>query len=608
MQLAKFVGGIDMKPFTIIVRYPAMKWIGTLLLAALPSVLAQAPAITTKSYDNARSSANTAETMLTPSTVRARGLVKLTSIPVIGDARGMEAQPLISADGVMFLPSMANVVRAVRASDGAGIWQTPQLCTPVGWDPPSAVGASRNDMWHINDHMGMMSTGWLDTDTGKLYQVATCSADGSGSFDSTTQRMFKLDTRTGAVLASVLAAGSDGGMNYADAPRKQRAALLGWKLNGVKYAVMIAGSYSENGLQATGWVCAFDTFDNTFKLCRSTKAGGWESGQGPTEDPATGLMYYGFGNGPFDGVTKFGEAMVQMSLTPASATAPAKLQFLHAWAPFSDDQRTCQQVYPASKVAGDSAPSTDAVSKVPGASMPMNEDCSAVWGDQDAHLTGLLLPDKHLYVSAGKDGITYVADTRQFPDTKPADFRNEKANCAKVKQFAAGWDLQMDLCPTDAPALNRMPGGKTRHQHAPIVRYDAPSGKTYLGFCAENSPLQFSLLNADGSLTYIARGAEMASAGAQSGMPGCFTSVSSNAGANGIAWSSFPIGDANRTVTQGFLAAYDLTHLEDAQPSLPTLWKSDIYVFNKFMQPVVWNAQVYLPDYAGSVMVFGLPK
>lgn len=577
--------------------------VGLLLICLLSLPAFAQPAILTKSYDNARSSQTTQETQLTPAAVRTRGMVKLPSIPVVGDARGMEAQPLIytgaGADGTMLLPSQANVVRAVRASDGAGIWQTQQLCVPYKAD-------RQGDMWGINDHVGMMSTGVVDGDTGKLYQVATCSRDGSGNFASITQRMFVLDVKTGAVLANTLISGIDGGLNYADAPRKQRAALLLWRLGGVKYVVVIAGSYSENGAQATGWVCAFDTFDNQFKVCRSTKAGGWQSGQGPAEDMTTGLLYYGFGNGPFDGVSKFGEAMVQMALTPATTKTPARLDVLHAWAPFNDNQRVCQQAYPGNKIAGDSAPSTDAVSQVPGATMPMAEDCSPVWGDQDAHLSGLLLPEKGLYVTAGKDGITYVASTQHFPDTRPADFSNPKANCGKVKLFAAGWDLGMDLCPTNAPALNRMPGGKTRHQHAPIVRYDAPSGNTYLLFCAENSPLQASRLNADGSLTYIARGAELASAQVQSGMPGCFSSVSSNAGQNAIAWSSFPLGDANRSVTQGFLAAYDLTHLEDAVPTLPTIWKSGQYTFNKFMQPVVWNGQVYLPNYAGSVDMYRL--
>ena len=578
------------------------------LLALLTActLCAGAQSISTKSYDNARTSANTAETVLTPAAIRVRGMRKLPSIPVVGDARGMEAQPLV-ANGLMFLPSMANVIRAVNVGDGSGVWQTPQLCIPVKSTPQA-------DMWGINDHFGMLSTGVIDTATNKLYQVATCSSDGSGSFASLTHRMFVLDIRTGAVLANALLQGSSQGMNYADAPRKQRSALLLWTYNGAKFVLVLAGSFSENGANATGWLLAFDTFDNTFKAALSTKAGGWMSGEGPAEDLATGLVYLGLGNGPFDGATKFGESTMQVQFTPPTATTAAALKVLHAWAPFSDDARTCNQVYPAVKLAGDSAPSTDAVTTsaspadVPGARMPMAEDCSAVWGDQDAHLTGTLLVQQHLYLTAGKDGITYVVPTGAFPDTKPADFADPKANCAKVAMYQAGWDLGADSCPLQAPALNRLPGGKTRHQHSPIVQA-VVDGTTYLLFFAENSPLQAWRVNPDGTLTFIARGAEMASASVPNGMPGGFGSVSSNAGANAVAWYSIPLGDANRTVTTGYLAAYDLSGLAALAGTgnpIPTIWKSAVYTYNKFAQPIVWNGQVYLPNYAGSVDVYAL--
>ena len=586
------------------------------------------PAITTKSYDDARTSANTAETTLTPAAVRARGMRKLPSIPVVGDARGMEAQPLVAND-LMYLPSMANVIRAVNAGDGSGVWQTPQLCAPVNWDPPitnqgAANRGSRNDMWHVNDHFGMLSTGVIDTDTGKLYQVATCSNDGSGSFESTTQRMFVLDIRTGAVLANVLLTGSSNGMNFQDAPRKQRAALLLWQQNGTKFVIVLAGSFSENGPDASGWLLAFDTFDNQFKASLSTKAGGWMSGEGPAEDPATGLIYLGLGNGPFDGVTKFGEAALQVQFTPPAGVNAAALKVLHAWAPFSDDARTCRQVYTANKTAGLSAPGATPAngggamprSDAPGANMPMAANCSAAWGDQDAHLTGTLLLAQHLYITAGKDGITYVLPTTAFPGTRPGDFAKAKKNCAKVAMYEAGWDLGSDPCPATAPFLNVFPGGRTRHQHSPIVQA-VVDGVTYLLFFAENSPLQVWRVNANGTLTYIARGADSASPNAPSnpannqfgGMPGGFGSVSSNGGSNAIAWYSIPLGDANKTVTTGFLAAYDLSGLaalEGTADPIPTLWKSAPYIYNKFAQPVVWNGQVYLPNYGGSVDLYAL--
>jgi hypothetical protein len=87
----------------------------------------------TRSGDNARSGWNSHETTLTQANLTSVGIVRSTIIPLVGDARGMEAQPLIvpsvtTAMGVrdvMVLPSMANVVRGVDAHDGTGIWQTP---------------------------------------------------------------------------------------------------------------------------------------------------------------------------------------------------------------------------------------------------------------------------------------------------------------------------------------------------------------------------------------------------------------------------------------------------------------------------------------------------
>ena len=75
----------------------------------------------TRSADNSRSGWNPYEGQLSQASVAAKGLTRATIIPVIGDARGMEAQPLILPNvntplgtrDVMVLPSMADVVRMI---------------------------------------------------------------------------------------------------------------------------------------------------------------------------------------------------------------------------------------------------------------------------------------------------------------------------------------------------------------------------------------------------------------------------------------------------------------------------------------------------------------
>jgi hypothetical protein len=84
-----------------------------------------------RSGDNSRSGWNQHETILTQASVESKGIARATIIPVFGDARGMEAQPLIlpnvklrdgSIHDVMVLPSMGNIVRGVDASPGEALW------------------------------------------------------------------------------------------------------------------------------------------------------------------------------------------------------------------------------------------------------------------------------------------------------------------------------------------------------------------------------------------------------------------------------------------------------------------------------------------------------
>jgi hypothetical protein len=72
----------------------------------------------TRSADNSRSGWNQHETQLTQASIQSEGIVRAIVIPVIGDARGMEAQPLVLPNvqtalgtrDVMVLPSMADIV------------------------------------------------------------------------------------------------------------------------------------------------------------------------------------------------------------------------------------------------------------------------------------------------------------------------------------------------------------------------------------------------------------------------------------------------------------------------------------------------------------------
>src|ERR1700679_1260378 len=157
--------------------------IGTFLFAAAHTCLAQSTMVPwlTRSGDNSRSGWNPHETQLTQASVAVKGIKRATIIPVFGDARGMEAQPLILPNvktalgtrDVMVLPSMADIVRGVDAHDGAGIWQV-----SLGM---AVTSSPQIDSKNINQHWGCISTGVIDPDTQRLYQVCWVSTDGTGN-------------------------------------------------------------------------------------------------------------------------------------------------------------------------------------------------------------------------------------------------------------------------------------------------------------------------------------------------------------------------------------------------------------------------------------------
>ena len=180
----------------------------------------------TRSADNSRSGWNPHETQLTQASVETKGIIRATIVPVIGDARGMEAQPLIlpnvnTARGtrdVMVLPSMANVVSGVDAHDGSGIWQV-TLGTPV-------TGSQGIDHYQINQFWGCLSTGVIDPDTQRLYQVCWVSPDKTGKPETARYFMFVLNVADGSqAVPPVLIEGKSGTQDFNAAMRKQRSSL-----------------------------------------------------------------------------------------------------------------------------------------------------------------------------------------------------------------------------------------------------------------------------------------------------------------------------------------------------------------------------------------------
>ena len=619
----------------------------TFLFAAAENCVSQSPMVPwlTRSADNSRSGWNQHETQLTQASVESKGILRATIIPVIGDARGMEAQPLIlpnvkTARGtrdVMVLPSMADVVRGVDAHDGSGIWQV-TLGTPI-------TGSQSIDSHQINQFWGCLSTGVIDADTQRLYQVCWVSPDKTGNPQTGRYFMFVLKVADGTpVVLPVLIQGKSETQDFNAAMRKQRSSLVETNVNGVKTVFGCSGTIFETQAGvASGYCFAFDVASNTVSamlaMTAGEGAGVWMAGQGAVAD-AQGNLYVLTGNGDFDGATQWGESFLKLKYTPSSGGAPASLQVVDHWTPWTDLVRSGQARLPATKMAGQSAPS-EAVKPV-GSRMNLSlKDATLVaninergkpvllvfpkmasgnWSDEDWGSAGpACIFSIGVCVATGKDGIAYPIKTANLGGTTPADLGNAKANCAKLAAPPVWLTMSpgpVDPCPADPTTLNFFPEGDTAHLHMTPVQFFDPILKSWTIFAwGENSQLHKWAVSSTGKLTYIAQSNEFASADVRGnppgGMPGGFCSGSSN-GADpnsAILVCTIPYGDANAQVVNGRLLVYDAVHLA-ADGSLKVLWDSQrfaiTFLFNKFDPPVIDGGQIYVPNYNGGVDLYRL--
>ncbi len=588
-------------------------------------------AVTTRSYDNTRAGANASEAQLTPAAVRTRGIRKLFTLELPGDARGCEAQPLIVpavtlADGtvhdVVYVATMANQVFAFDANDGSRLWMV-TLGTPI-------KGDRSIDEFLINDHWGIMSTPVIDLGAGLLYLCAWVSADGSPQSGQHIVHALRLEDGTDARPPINLEGVSyDPGHGqpvqyFRSAERKQRAALLL-----VNRAVVIGfGTVAETAASARGWLIAvdMDRFEvaAAWASCARGSGGGiWHSGAGPAADTA-GNIYVLTGNGDFDARTDFGESIVKLEYTPPTAQAAGSLRAVDWWTPWTDDGRT-----------GGNAEGETADHALPGRPTNFRKDAHlarslgpdaaanfGAWGDQDFGSAGpVLAPAQGVVLASNKDGILYTARMQNLGRTQPGDLEpaNTAGNYAKLRVppiYYTYYPGPLTAAPANVTDLNFWGANRTHHLHGtPVLWQSAAHG--WVHYCwGENGNLRAWSLASAGESTYLACSAEVASAEAAiplGGMPGGMITLSANGMADGVIWASIPYGDANSSVSAGRFLAYDAAafgRYADGSGSIPVLWDSQAWAWqfshNKFNRPVVWNGKIFLPTYDGSVWVLGL--
>jgi hypothetical protein len=590
--------------------------------------------VLTRSYDNHRTGANPAETILNPTNVHQ--LRRLFSLNLTSDARGIEAQPLIVTgvkmpDGqvhdVVYLCSMANTVWAFDAHTGAKLWPQPILLgKPVN-------GSHDIDLFNINDHWGILSTPAIDRATETIYLVSWSSPD--GSWQKGVHRLHALSIVDGREIHPALdlegATYDPGGglpvQVFRSVERKQRPGLLLTPIrdqHGQAHKTVFIGfgSVKESGTKARGWViaCNLAPFRIAAAWASTVKGFGggiWQGGQGLAGDDG-GSVYAMTGNGTFDGAHDFAESFVKLHYTPAGAGAEARLRIVDWFTPYTDAGRI-------GKSPAEMAPAPDNEEAHPTnvralAQAGMGGD----WGDQDLGSGGpVLIPGALLVVGAGKDGILYVLDQNKFGKTSHQDLIDPAKNYAKLKFqpifFTYFPGFQVSPAPQNAKGLNIQFDGRTHHLHGAPLFWDSAEHGPMLFCWGENGNLRaWSVNRATGTVTYLACSHEVASPATAppGGMPGSMMCVSSDGAkpGTGIVWALTPDGDANQTVTTGVFRAYHATEFDtnaDGSKAMRVLWDSShnpalAFKYNKFCVPVVANGKVYVPTYEDRVDVYGL--
>jgi len=596
--------------------------------------------VLTRSFDFARTGANTAETVLTPAAVKTRGVKKVLTLLTPDDPR-LEAQPLylsaINIKGktrnVIYQATMGNTVYAWDADTGELLWKTP-VGTPIN-------GSTTIDSHNTNDKWGILSTPVIDRSAGVLYLCAWISNDNSGKWQTAEHFVAALDITTGALkqgkpLLSLEGATFDRGqglapLQFVSIERKQRAALA--IVNGA--VIICFGTIFETDKKAQGWVIAVDTAQWAIAAtwCSTSRGSGggiWMSGGGPAIQ-SDGSIWVVTGNGDFDGKVDFGESVVRLRYTPASASAKASLKVTGSWTPWTDDGRT------GGNPEGEGAAAAAAIrAKLAGQPRPSNfrmvphlaslgfraEDMGAAWGDQDVGASGIVLVEQlGIGLVSSKDGILYTINLTNPGETAPANLAPTQAP-ANYGKLAAPPILYTYFDPTINPAtpnpatLNRLSGNVTHHLHGtPVYWHGAAHGQMH--FCGgENGNLRAWSIGANNRSGYLGCSAAVASAQAKvppGGMPGWGISLSANGNTGGVVWAMIPYGDANLAATNGRLLAYDaanLAHFSDGSGEIVPLWDSQDWAWDflhpKFNRPIAVGGKVIVPTYNGQVLVLGL--
>lgn len=594
-------------------------------------------AVTTRSYSNLRDGACFDETKLTSIWVQKNGIRVLGEFK-LDDPRGTEGQVLFVPFIMMRDKQVHNVAYVVDMSNNVYAFDTDtyNLLWKQHIARPMTV-TKKTDMWGVNIFWGICSAPVIDLNTSTLYCVTVNCHD--GTLNTISYELHALDLADGSNRFPPLTLDGAAYQNFrlGSTPRKQRPGLLLDTRDGHTTIFVAFGSFYESAFTNQGWVVAVDvthtpTISATWVTGTKYPAAGiWMGGQGLSMDPG-GFIYGMTGNGGFSPPTDLGECFFKLKYTAPSGSTSGRLECVDWWSPYSDTGRDgLDPTLPSfgvslgGKQGREHLWPTNAMNDM---SMPPMEDMPTSNAnkilDEDLGSGGPLLIPSSLtgysysaILGAGKDGIAYTVNMDAMGKTQNADFAPGKTDANFAKLLAPPYNFTDYLGGFNSVANPMIIpggyGGMTRHQHSTPVIYKSPDHGWMVFTQGENSPVRAFKLNADATLTYLACGNEIASAGMAppGGMPGGMMVLSCNGqGTNtGVLWVAMPLnGDANKHIVQGRFVAYAANWISNGT-TLIKIWDSADWSVNymhaKFAIPCVANGKVFLPSYDGRVLVLG---
>ncbi|MBZ5642597.1 MAG: choice-of-anchor D domain-containing protein [Acidobacteriia bacterium] len=283
--------------------------------------------VTTEHNDNARTGADTQETVLTHADVNVSQFGKLYSATVDGY---IYAQPLylyhVNISGVfhnvVYVATEHDSVYAFDADTGTQLWHDSFI------NPPSITTVSPADAsapFDLIPEIGITGTPAIDPVAGTLYVVVKTKQ--SGSF---FQRLHALDVATGSeksgspvtITASVSGTGDgsvSGTVAFDPLHEHNRPGLL--LENG---HLIIAWASHEDTSPFHGWVMSYNPTTLAQEAVYNTTPNGglggiWMSGSGLAADSSN--IYFSSGNGTYNGTTDFGDSAMKIG-QPASGSFP----------------------------------------------------------------------------------------------------------------------------------------------------------------------------------------------------------------------------------------------------------------------------------------------